>query len=876
MSSDAKIDKLTRQNYDTWQVHMKCVLQIHKIWGVVDGTDLRPDPTDDNRAAVLAWNESDQSATARILLAISAGELKQVKSLTSAREIWLKLEAVYADRTPVGKMTLLRDILTTRLGDKGDPKEFLDTFFERVEKLAQYGLNLPEELFSMLLILALPKSYDGLVSAIESRDALPKIDDLRLKILHASKSREIRRGDGGGTSGAPDASESGAMHVKRPGKPKKKKPATQPASTSTAPPKQKTEKAHFPFKCYNCGKNGHRAMDCLSAKQPGAAGQISGPNSFACTHVTVGENCSLSTTAGNSSSWLLDSGATSHMTSYREVLKDFSECGGKLSLASKDTTFIAGKGSATFTPSDGVNEPLPVPDVLHVPELRANLLSVSKIADRDNSVLFTKTGAIVWNSKGQLLARAARHGNLYVLHDAAHRESKSQASVVVASGAVTTHQMWHERFGHLNMGDLNSMSKSGNVVGMKLGKAPKDIPICKVCVEGKATVKPFPKSEHKRASLPLELVHSDLCGPMRTESNGGRFYFMTFIDDCTRYCEVMFLRQKSDALAAFKEFKAAAEKRTGQQVKSLQSDGGGEFVNAEFNNFLKDCGIQKRTSVPYTPQQNGVAERKNRTLMEMARCLLIQSGLPNSFWAEAVRTACYLRNRCVSRSLDGKTPYELWWSKKPDVAHLRRFGEKAMVLKKRGGRDKLDAKAFETVFVGYSENAKAWRFVERYKNIVHDSRDAEFLGHYVGTEWIQWDSSSVDKSLYRGAVPSKDVAVFPLPDCEGKKRVEQAPETPTPGSFSPVKLGANSPVETRNGEPARTNTIPNVGNDKRTLCSLEELTQVPDQARRQTRSQTRKAAKAKVLAPLEAMPEASKPTADLPAAQNVEQDFPLF
>lgn len=184
---------------------------------------------------------------------------------------------------------------------------------------------------------------------------------------------------------------------------------------------------------------------------------------------------------------------------------------------------------------------------------------------------------------------------------------------------------------------------------------------------------------------------------MKVRSKGGARYFVTFIDDCSRWCEVYLIKQKSDVLNAFKEFKAYAENQSGERIKYLQSDNGREYCSGDFDAFLKEQGIRRQLTVPHTPQQNGVAERKNRTLVETARCILFQTGLQTSFWAEAVHAANYLRNRCVSRSLGERTPYEKWIGKIPDLKHLRVIGTEAFVLDKVPTKGKFDARAKEGI-----------------------------------------------------------------------------------------------------------------------------------------------------------------------------------
>jgi IS30 family transposase len=180
-----------------------------------------------------------------------------------------------------------------------------------------------------------------------------------------------------------------------------------------------------------------------------------------------------------------------------------------------------------------------------------------------------------------------------------------------------------------------------------------------------------------RASKLLELVHSDVCGPMKTTSRGGARYFVTFIDDFSRKIHVYLLRTKGEVFDKFKEYKALVDNQTDMKIKTFRSNNGGEFVSKKFDNFLHECGIQRQTSAPYTPQQNGVAERANRTIMECVRSMIPTQGLDLEFWAEAVNTVVYIKNQCPTKAFESKTPQEAWTGRKPNVSHLRVFGCKA-------------------------------------------------------------------------------------------------------------------------------------------------------------------------------------------------------
>ena len=172
----------------------------------------------------------------------------------------------------------------------------------------------------------------------------------------------------------------------------------------------------------------------------------------------------------------------------------------------------------------------------------------------------------------------------------------------------------------------------------------------------------------------LQCEHSDVCGPMPTESIGRRryMYLITFIDDYSRCCRVYFIRNKSEVFEKFKEFELSTTNECGEPIATLRTDNGGEYLSREFEIYVEFQGIHHELAAPYSPAQNGVAERLNHTLMESAHAMLAQAGLPEKYWAEAVATAAYLRNRTVTRALKEKmTPYEKWYGQKPNLAHIR-------------------------------------------------------------------------------------------------------------------------------------------------------------------------------------------------------------
>jgi len=213
---------------------------------------------------------------------------------------------------------------------------------------------------------------------------------------------------------------------------------------------------------------------------------------------------------------------------------------------------------------------------------------------------------------------------------------------------------------------------------------------------------------------------------MNAKSIGGAEYFLTFIDDKTRYVWVYPLKHKSQVFDRFREWKALVENASGQKLKVLRTDNGGEYTSIKFEEFLKSEGVRHECTIPKTPEQNGVAERLNRTLVETVRSMLIDSKLPHKFWAEALSTATYLRNRSPTKAIGRMTPHEAWTKEKPQVEHLCVFGCDTYAHVPKDERQKLDSKMRKCVLLGYGQETKGYWLYDPNKGRVFYSRDVKF------------------------------------------------------------------------------------------------------------------------------------------------------
>jgi transposase InsO family protein len=250
--------------------------------------------------------------------------------------------------------------------------------------------------------------------------------------------------------------------------------------------------------------------------------------------------------------------------------------------------------------------------------------------------------------------------------------------------------------------------------------------ICEACLAGKHRRAPFPSVAQRRSTRVLELFHRDLCGPITPATPSGNRYFLLLVDDYSRYMWAVVLPTKNGAPQAIKHVQAAAERKMGLQLRALRTDRGGEFTSRSLSDYCTELGVGRELTAPFTPQQNGVVEHRNQTLVGAARSMLKAKSLPGWFWGEAIMTAVYVLNRTMTKGNGCKTPYELMNGVTPAVQHLRTFGCVAHVKHATSHLKKLDNRSRPMIFVGYEPGSKAYRAYDPGTGWVQVSRDVVF------------------------------------------------------------------------------------------------------------------------------------------------------
>ncbi|GKB65332.1 putative ribonuclease H-like domain-containing protein [Tanacetum coccineum] len=406
---------------------------------------------------------------------------------------------------------------------------------------------------------------------------------------------------------------------------------------------------------------------------------------------------------------IFDNGCFRHMTGNKDFLTDYQDI---------DEGFVAFGGSSRGGKITGKGkirtDKLDFEDVFFVNELKFNLFSVSQMCDKKNSVLFTETECLILSpdfkllDESQVLLRVPRQNNMYNF-DLKNVVPSGDLTCLFAKAIIDESKLWHKRLGYVNFKILNKLVK-GNLVRGFLSNFFNNDHTCVACQKGKQHKASCKAKLMSSISQPLQMLHIDLFGPTFVRSINHNTYCLVVTDDFSRFSWVFFLASKDETSGILKRFITEIENQLNHKVKVIRCDNGTKFKNREMNEFCGLKGIKREFSVARTPQQNGVAERKNRTLIEAARTMLAESLLPTVFWAKAVITACYVLNRVLVTKPHNKTPYELIIDRPPSISFMRPFRCPVTILNTLDPLGKFNGKVeegYQPITVGNQTNKNA-------------------------------------------------------------------------------------------------------------------------------------------------------------------------
>ncbi|GJS70809.1 integrase, catalytic region, zinc finger, CCHC-type containing protein [Tanacetum coccineum] len=467
--------------------------------------------------------------------------------------------------------------------------------------------------------------------------------------------------------------------------------------------------------------------------------------------------------------WYLDSGCSRHMTGDRARLINFVEKFiGTVRFGNDEYAAIVGYGD--YKLGDTI-----ISRVYYVEGLKHNLFSVGQFCDGGLEVAFRQHSCYIRNSDMVDLLKGSRTTNLYSI---SLNDMMSASPVCLLTKASSTKSwLWHRRLNHLNFGTLNELARNNLVRGLPMLKYDKDH-LCPSCQLGKSKKASHPLKAENTNTEVLHTLHMDLCGPMRTESINGKKYVLVIVDDYTRFGWVRFLRTKDETPQVIEKFIVKTQRALNATVRFVRTDNGTEFVNKTLDGWFESVGISHETSVPRSPQQNGVVERRNRTLMEAARTMLIFAKAPLFLWAEAVATACYTLNRSLVHTLHGKTYYELLKGKKPNLQYFRVFGSLCYPTNDYDDVGKLKAKADIGIFVGYAPTKKAYRIYNKRTRKIQETVHVAFDELTEGLTSVQTSSGLAPQQM-TSVQNSTELELTALQSGRSRSALVKDPEPPS-------------------------------------------------------------------------------------------------
>ena len=433
--------------------------------------------------------------------------------------------------------------------------------------------------------------------------------------------------------------------------------------------------------------------------------------------------------------WVADSATTSHICNAREAFSEYTPATDvTVAGVGNAKMTIAGRGTVKVTSRcEGREHILRLENVLHIPSNRNNLLALGRWEQKGRTYTGRDGILTLHDAKGMAIAKGTRiQNNLYKMQFQPRDKIRTQFDTCETGTQITFSntsnardwETWHRRYGHVSYDGLRKLYKRGLVDGMIIDENSPQ-PDCVTCIEAKMTVEPY-KSLDKRYLTPGELTHIDVWGKYDVQSINGHQYYLLFVDDATRFITVNFLKKKDEASSRVKQYLTHL-KTQGKHPRAIRTDRGTEFVNEPLKSWCREQGYDIQLTAPYSPSQNGIAERMNRTLAELARAMINGQRLPEFLWEHAVEHAAYVRNRAYTRVLEGETPYQAWHGVKPNVTHLREFGAPVWVLIQGQTRPrKILSKSARRAYVGFEDGPKAVKYYNAETRKVLISRNFSF------------------------------------------------------------------------------------------------------------------------------------------------------
>ncbi|QRW07738.1 Retrovirus-related Pol polyprotein from transposon TNT 1-94 [Ceratobasidium sp. AG-Ba] len=768
------------ENWRIWRVRMEDLLGELELIKYVDGTKAQPSS---GASGLDDWLKSDRKARGIIRRCVDDNVMTNILACETSSEVWTQLKQLYEVADIVAIIELRRNFFSHRMLDETRIDDHVRTMRLWYDQLRAIDSNLANDFdWAIALIASLPLSWDVFIQTLrpllnfQDKTKWPDMAKQVTSSVMAEGQRKEQRSVEAGllakkNTAAAATFGSGGLNGK---------------NTGGGQGKRKGE-------CNYCHKKGHWERECQKKK----ADQEKKKET---AHIaSTGEQgdkdqsdqggavafVAKAPTSFSSHEWIADSGAGSHIVGNRTYFSTYEPVSEVVEGIGGDVP-IVGRGTVRAIIRNGntLNKLL-LRNVAHVPSFAGNLLSCKVIDLAGGACLFKGGRCTVYAPDGRTLGVGPKigdsaKGSLYLMNISVITPT---TQVAVARGDMDgskSWEDWHRIMGHINQGALERLFNKNMVNGMKVDRDSPRNYFCEACVQAKHHIASYPQESKSKYNSVGDLTVTDVWGPARTQSLQGNSYFVTFTDMYSRFTIASFMKLTKEVFEHYKAYEALLANQFGKQLKRVRSDNGKEFVNKTFKDYAASQGTILEETAPHSSAQNGVAERKNRTLVEGARAQLFAQQLPRFLWQEAVSYMVYIANRSPTHTLGDITPYERFYGCKPHIGNLQEFGAECWVLDQSGSNGKLDVKSKKYRFTGFADNSTAWRYYKQESRQILKSRNIIFPPRPKpgGVDWTELE-------LYQLAP-----AVSPAEGESGASQLnsallQQPKPTPAPGVFTP-------------------------------------------------------------------------------------------
>ena len=594
----ANINKLSNTNYRVWSSKMIILFRQTKLWSVVQGIEAKPDVRDPKFEA---WEEKDLAAQLEIMSHLDDQQADTIRKFETSHEMWTDLRNEFEPKTDGNQVMTLNILVTLKMKDDDEMAEFINTWKRKLDDCLTAGVDINQKLQRLLLLGALPNSWSNFVTTQNANHNI-NLNDLINNIRQEDAMRKVRQPDASQNTSAMIAYKTRqTFHRPRPDYNSRFIGRTQPKQGGMRFSNLICHQCHKPGHTREeCNNNrnfrnkpsqyrykpkvqahivedyqeGEENKDCSNDYDEGYDDEEEGYNDLIQSFFAEAFNVGIQTSTQENNTWYFDTGATHHLTNNKDWLSNYTPLATsvKVRFGNNGTKEALGKGEISFKIAK--DKQFKIGNVYFVPGITKNLLSVGQATESGATIEFKRNYAQIKYTlpNGEQIKYNCNRsdGGLYPI-EYIPTQQKMEAHSAKCESNIEQTILWHHRLGHLNVQAIKTLQLNNMVSGL-----PKEcfskFEFCEGCLLGKMPQHPFP-IRHSKCQNPLQLVYSDICGPFPTKSITGSHYFISFVDDYTRFTVITFLKTKDQALQAFKNYTRLAEKEYNTKIHSTTTDG---------------------------------------------------------------------------------------------------------------------------------------------------------------------------------------------------------------------------------------------------------------------------------------------------------------